>query len=154
MSINLPYVESTREKLWRILRSHKVRSAFYTENTLCKFLYKPKDWVATEDKINIIYEIDCSNCKAVYFGESKRSLKSRSDDHKRSVRNCGCDENEIPKHCWEADYNFSWDQKKVIDRESRLIPRKIKETIHSLKNPNHINKISYMLPEIWLPNLW
>ena len=43
--------------------------------------------------------------------------------------------------------------KKVIDRESRLIRRKIKETMHSLKNPNHINKISYMLPEIWLPNL-
>ena len=42
--------------------------------------------------------------------------------------------------CWEADHNFNWDQKKVIDRESRLIPRKIKETIHSLKNPNHINK--------------
>ena len=45
------------------------------------------------------------------------------------------------------------DQKKVIDRESKLIRRKIKETIHYLKNPNHINKISYMLPEIWLPNL-
>ena len=42
---------------------------------------------------------------------------------------------------------------KVIDRESRLIPRKIKETIHSLKNPNHIKKMFYMLPEIWLPNL-
>ena len=25
---------------------------------------------------------------------------------------------------WEADHNFSWDQKKVVDRESRLIPRK------------------------------
>ena len=25
---------------------------------------------------------------------------------------------------------FNLDQKKVIDRESRLIPRKIKETIH------------------------
>ena len=35
----------------------------------------------------------------------------------------------------------------------RLNPKKIKETIHSLKNPNHINKISYMLPEIWLSNL-
>ena len=56
--------------------------------------------------------------------------------------------------CWEADHNFNWDQKKkVIDGESRLIPSKIKETIHSLKNPNHINKIFYMLPEIWLPNL-
>ena len=108
---------------------------------------------AADIQEDIVYEIDCRNCEAVYFGESKRSLKSRSDEHKRSVRNCDCDKNEIAKHCWEADHNFNWDQKKVVDRESRLIPRKIKETIHSLKNPNHINKIFYTLPEIWLPNL-
>ena len=59
--------------------------------TLRKILCKLKDQVATEDKSNIVYEIDCSNCQAVYFGESKRSLKSRSDEHKRSVRNCDCD---------------------------------------------------------------
>ena len=85
---------------------------------------------------------------AVYFGESKPPLKSRSDEHKRSVSNCDCDENEIAKHCQEADDKFNWDEKKAIDRENSLIPRKIKETIHHLKNSNHINKISYMLPEI------
>ena len=61
--------------------------------------------------------------------------------------------NEIPKRCWEVNCNFSWNQTKVVDRESKLIRRKIKEAIHLLKNPNHINKISYMLPDIWLPNL-
>ena len=71
--------------------------------------------------------------------QSKRSLKLRSDERKRSVRNCDYDKNEIEKHCWEADNNFSWDQKKVVDRENRLILWKIKETIHFLKNPNHIN---------------
>ena len=77
MSINLPYVEGTSEKLRRTLRSHKISSTFYTGNTLRKLLCKPKDRVATEDKSNIVYEIDCSNCEAVSFGESKRSLKSR-----------------------------------------------------------------------------
>ena len=81
MIINLPYVEGTSEKLRRMLRSHKIRSTFYTENILRKPLCKPKDRVATENKNNIIYEIDCSNCEAVYFSESKRSLKSRSDEH-------------------------------------------------------------------------
>ena len=147
MSINLPCVEGTSEKLRGILRSHKIGSTFYTESTLRKLLCKSKDGVAT------VYEIDCSNCEAVYFLESKRSLKSGSAEHKRSVRNCDCDKNEIAKHCWEADHNFSWHEKKVVDRESRLIPRKIKETIHSLKSPNHINKISCMLPKIWVPNL-
>ena len=113
---------------------------------------KPKDLAAKEGQNNIAYEIVCINCEAAYFGESKQFLKSRSDEHKR-VRNCDCDKNEIAKHCWDADHNFNWDRKKVIERERRLIPRKIKETIHSLKNPNYINKISYMFPEIWLPNL-
>ena len=148
MSINLPSVESTSEKLWGISRLHKVRSTFYTEKILRKLLFKPKDRVATEGKNNIVYEIDRSNCEAVYFGESKRSLISRSDEHKRSVRNCDCDQNEIAKGYWETDPKFSWGQKKVIDREIWSIPRKIKETIHYLKNPNHINKISYVLREI------
>ena len=98
---------------------------------LHKLLCKSKDREETEDKKNIVNEIGCRNCKGVYIGESKRSLKLRSDEHKRSVRNCDCDKNEIAKHCWEADHNFNWDQKKVIDRESKLIPMNIKETIPS-----------------------
>ena len=129
MSINLPYVEGTSKNLRRILRSHKIKSTFYTESTLRKFFCKPKDRVATEYKNIIVYEIDCSNCEAVYFGESKRSLKSRSDEHKRYLRNCDCDKNEVAKHCWEGDHNFNWDHTKVVDRESRLVPRNIKETI-------------------------
>ena len=76
-SINLPHVEGTSEKLRRILKSHKTRPTFYTKSTLRRLLCKPKDRVATEDKSNIVYKIDCS----------KRPLKSRSDEQKRSVKN-------------------------------------------------------------------
>ena len=93
ISINLPYVEGTSEKPPCILRSHKIRSTFYTEITLHKLLCKPKARVATEGKNNIVYEIECSNCKAVYFGESKRSIKSRLDEYKRSIRYCDRDKN-------------------------------------------------------------
>ena len=71
----------------------------------------------------------------------------------KDVKNCDFEKNELAKHCWEGDHNFGWDQKKVVDKESKLIPRKIKETMHSLKNPDYINKISYILAEIWLPKL-
>ena len=110
MSTNLLYVEGTFEKLQLILRLHKIRSTFYTESTLCKLLCKPKDQVAAEYKNNIAYQINCSNCEVVYFGESKRFLKLHSEEHKRSVRTSNCEKYEIAKHCWEADHNFSWDQ--------------------------------------------
>ena len=84
----------------------------------------------------------------VVFGKQYASLKSSSDKHKRSVGNCYCENNKIVKHCQKANYNFSWDQEKVIDRESMLITRKIKEYIYSLRNSYHIDKISYMLPKI------
>ena len=45
----------------------------------------------------MVYEIDYSNCEAIYLLESKQSFKSRSDDQKR------------PKHCWEEDHNFDWE---------------------------------------------
>ena len=61
--------------------------------------------------------------------------------------------NQIAKHCWEADHNLNWDEKEGIDRESRLIFGNIKETIHSLKNPNHIKKNPYMFPETRLSSL-
>ena len=38
INLNLPYIEGTSEKLQCILRSHKIRSTFHTENILRKLL--------------------------------------------------------------------------------------------------------------------
>ena len=114
------------EKNCYFLKLRLLHLRVYLKN--CHFFTKSaafinKNILAKKYKNNIIYEIDCSSCEAVYFGESKQPLKSCSDEHKRSVRNCNCDRNQTAKHCWEADHKFNSDQKKVIDRESRLIPR-------------------------------
>ena len=71
MSINLQYVEGIGKKQRRELKSHKIKSIFYTK----------------------------SYCEAVYFGKSKRS-----DEHKISARKHDCENNEIAKHCWKAQF--------------------------------------------------
>lgn len=65
-------------------KSYKIKLTFY-HNTLHKLLCKHKDSVAKGDKISIFYKLYCSKCQADYFGESKSSLKSRSNEHKRSA---------------------------------------------------------------------
>ena len=74
-----------------LVKNYDVYIQMYHKNTLRELLCKPKDRVAIEDKSNTVYKIDCSNCEAVYFGKSKQSLKSHSDEHKISARNCNCD---------------------------------------------------------------
>ena len=81
MNIIYPYVEGTSEKQQRKLRSQKIRSTYYTENTLHKLLCNPKDRVSTKDKNKVAHEIDCSKWKAVYIGESNRSLKPQLDEY-------------------------------------------------------------------------
>ena len=44
-------------------------------------------------------------------------------------------------------------KKSVIDREANCHSRKIKESIHSLYDRDHINSVSYTLPDIWTPAL-
>ena len=46
---------------------------------------------------------------------------------------------------------MNWEERKVIDA-AYIYARKIKKTIHSIKDKNHINSIFYNLPEIRLPN--
>ena len=55
------------------------------------------------------------------------------------MKNQDVDKNEIADHCWKNDHEMNWEERKVIDAEHA---RKIKETIHSIKDKNHINSIS------------
>ena len=63
MSINLLYVEGTSKKLQRIIKSHKIRSSFYTESNLRKLLCKPKDQVAMEDKTILFMQLTVVTAK-------------------------------------------------------------------------------------------
>lgn len=92
MSISLQCFKGTIENLRLIITRYK-------KDVFCKW----KNTVATKAKNNIVYEIYCSNCQALRFGEARLSLKSSSDKQRRSVKNCDYRKNQIATYCWEAD---------------------------------------------------
>ena len=50
---------------------------------------------------------------------------------------------------WKKITTRKWNQKKVVDSKSRSVARKIKKLSFYINN-----NFFYILPEIWLPNLW
>ena len=52
-----------------------------------------------------------------------------------------------------AKIDLIGEKKAIIDHEQNMVSRKIKETIQSINYRNHINSISYSLPDIWIPAL-
>ena len=99
-------------------------------------------------RINNVYKIPCNYCNAVYIGKTKRSFGTRSKEHERHARLGNIDKNEIADHCWKRDHLFDFANKSVLDREQNWTSRKIKEPIYSLSDKNHINSISYKLPDM------
>ena len=90
--MSMVYHEVTSEALGRILRSWRVRLVFDTENAFLKLFHKTKDHVASEDRKNIFYGIDCSYCEADYFGNFKQSLTLESNERK-NLKNSDCEKN-------------------------------------------------------------
>ena len=145
--------KGTSEQLKRIFNDHNIDCTFYTTTTLRTLLLHVKDPVPLEQKNNIVYKYDYKDREAVYFGESKRTIAERTKEHTRAVRAADTRRYETADHCWKYNHDFDWENKKIVDYETNTTTRKIKETIHSLSNDNHINGISYRLPHIWFPAL-
>ena len=59
----------------------------------------------------------------------------------------------MTEHCWKNDHTMNWEEREIIDYEQNYVSRKIKESIHSVKDEHHINSISYSLSDIWIPCL-
>ena len=145
--INLPYVKGTSEQLKRIFNDHNINCTFYTTTTLLLHL---KGSIPSEERNNIVYKYDCKDCKAVYFGESERTVAERTKEHTRAVRAANTRRYETTDNCWKYSHDFNWEnKKKAMDYESITATRNIKESIHSLSNNNRINGISYSVPHIW-----
>jgi hypothetical protein len=56
-----------------------------TRGKLGELLGNPKDQVDTLQKSGI-YQIDCLGCSASYIGQSRRSITTRFNDHRRNIR--------------------------------------------------------------------
>ena len=141
-------MKGTSEQLKRIFNDRNINYTFYTTTTLRTLLSHAKDPVPLEQRNNIVYKYDYKDCEAVYSGESKRTLAERTKEHTRAVRAADTGRYETADHCWKYNHDLDWENKKIMDYEANTTTRKIKETIHSLSNNNHINGISDRLPHI------
>ena len=150
--INLPYIQGASEQLRRTFNKYNIKATFYTPTTLRSLLSKPKDPIPKEDRNNVIYQLDCKYCEAVYVGETKRTLSIRTNGHISAVKSAS-QRSHTAEHCWKYNHDFDWNNKRVLDFEKNWKTRIIKEAIYSEENKHHINGVSFKLPAIWKPIL-
>ena len=69
ISIGLPYIHGTSEKLARISRAHDVGVYHRPINTIRSLLVHPKDKTPDLQKCGVVYQITCPQCQHLYVGK-------------------------------------------------------------------------------------
>ena len=82
-----------------------------------------------ETKSNLIYQIQCKGCDSSYIGQTKTYLKNRLSKHISTIRNQKQD-TALAKHAIRELHSFDFERVKILDFDTNLNNRLIKEMIY------------------------
>ena len=126
----IPFVKGVSERLKRVYSKYGASTAFKPHQTIRRMLVAPKDKATTEEKSGVVYRFPCKDCDKVYVGETKRSLGDRVKEH---IAKTPSNQSALAEHRAATGHELDSTNVKVLCREDKLIPRKIREAIHIKK---------------------
>ena len=88
----------------------------------------------------------------MYIGETKRPLKTRVKEHTNAIQTGNTSHSGLSEHCVLNRHSVSVDNFEVIDHESHLYKRRIKESLHIAASLNacNIKHLSVGISSAWL----
>ena len=146
----LPYIGPGSEKLKRICARHNIKVVFSSKETLRRSLCQTAPKTELNETKNCVYEVPCLGCETAYIGQTKRHLKVRLAEHKRSLQMAETSTSGIAQHCWDHSHGADWGNTKVLCREANRYRREIRESIEMTKAGTR----NYAEPSVTLSNIW
>ena len=150
-SVGIPYIQGLSEELQRIFKKHGVNVYHKPINTLRSLLVKPKDPTDNHDKCGTIYHIPCGSCDDFYIGETSRKMGVRFKEHKTTKPKNNDQDSAIFEHIQNTGHSVSFEDVRILAREAKYAPRKIKEALEIHKHKPPLNRdVGWVVPPILL----
>ena len=119
-------MQGVSKKLRQAISSYGISICFKPHQTLHQILVAPKDKTKVEDQTAVVYRIPCRSCNKVYVGETKRSVGKRIKEHTAKIAN---NLSAVAEHHQKTGHEPDLDNVKVLCREDKLLPCKVREAI-------------------------
>ncbi|WP_219822731.1 hypothetical protein, partial [Enterobacter cloacae complex sp. 4DZ3-17B2] len=107
--LQIPYTKHIYESIENSFRNTNIKIVPSLRNNLSAIIQKGKDKLQKMDTHNTVYCIKCMDCDASYVGESKRTLKTRINEHQRNINRPSQTNTVITEHRIQTLHNFDWD---------------------------------------------
>lgn len=142
---SIPYAKCMSEELKKIIRSKEYNIAYRYCNKLEKMFTNLKSRILSTLKSKIVYKITCNECPAFYYGQSKRYLGTRINEHRKAIRRYIKSDKQInnktalTKHSINEGHLFNFEDVRIMNIEPNLNKRMLREMICIVQDKNCIH---------------
>jgi hypothetical protein len=136
----LPYYEGAEEiknKLVQLIETSfpcvNLRLMFKANNTIQNF-FSYKDKIDKDLRSNIIYTVQCLDCKKNYIGKTTRHFYTRKHEHMTDK------ESTVFKHFNETKHQMDWENMEILDSARDDYRLRLKEMLYINKLKPELNE--------------
>jgi hypothetical protein len=166
----IPYIKNKSETIRAISKkTAKIRTAFSSSTTLAHQLSRSNRPKTTPTLKDVIYQVPCKDCNAVYIGQTKRQVQKRFTEHQRAIKKpknkkeLALLENDknysrIALHAKKENHKFDWENACVVLFEKNRLKRTALETMTMEMRKKKSNTLvlshsSLLLDPLWIKHL-
>ena len=133
--ITIPYYKNLSESIRYLLAKNNIKVVFQKGLTIKNLLTPTKSNDLA--KSNVVYDIKCNTCNAVYVGTTKRKLCYRVNEHKNALAKHNFNSN-IAEHAIQNNHSIDFDNPSISYVENKNSSRIFLESfrIETLKQKN------------------
>lgn len=110
--VPLPYIRGISERIGKILSKPDIRTVYLPKNKIRDLLPNAKN-CRTMFQHSGVYKIPVE-CRAVYIGETSRTLEKRLDEHKRYIRLMQPNKSAVSEHHWEQGHRINFEKTCIL----------------------------------------
>ena len=148
-TISIAYTKAF-EPLKRMYAQRDIRLTARPTNTIRRRIYNLAAKSKSKWERNmVVYKYTCT-CEKYYIGQTKRSLKTRIAEHKRSIKNKNKHASELADHIVTSGHAFGSDNFSIIDHGTTPYRTWIREGYHIQRAGEGIlNRKEIRITETW-----
>ena len=145
----LPYVKGVTDKIGGILKRASINTYFKPPKKISQFLPPVKCHIPLQAAG--VYKLDC-DCGLSYIGQTKRSIGIRVKEHVADMKHRRDNKSAVCEHAFEGPNHYiRFDKPQILAKETRFIPRMLREAIEINKHPNFNREDGWRIPPAWDP---
>ncbi|XP_011858314.1 PREDICTED: uncharacterized protein LOC105555883 [Vollenhovia emeryi] len=136
-SITIPYVGNVSDVIKKILHNQHIDTRFSASKKLDLLIRKGKDRIADPNRTELVYQLNCVDCDAIYISQTKRHVVTRINEHRNDIKKPVDNHSVVSKHRNLAGHEFDWSNPLILHKEPHFKKREIAEMFYIKKSHDY-----------------